>query len=229
MKKPLGVAVDFFAMALLFSSRQWLLPAVNEHLPLAYGVFAPLRTAAMLACLHYYWQSTQMQHWSAFYPQFSAATKVRFFLGVASFVLAFFCALGGGFLTSLQTLLEPRGIPDTLILVVFWSNVCVVLASMGGLLPWGNLARAIPEPPRAALGDAAFMVIVAGYFVLLEALLGVALREVNAPLREYTANILFGFAAFRLVVFFRPPFQFVELLSLVTAVLVFIFGVQGIL
>lgn len=229
MKKPLGVAVDFFAMALLFSSRQWLLPAVNANLLVAYGVFALLRPVAMLACLHYYWQSTQMQHWSAFYPQFSAATKTRFFLGVASFVLAFFCALGGGFLTSLQTLLELRGIPDTLITVVFWSNVCVVLASVGGLLPWERVARAIPNPPRNVLGDTAFMVIVAGYFVLLEALLGVALREVNAPVREYAANIIFGFVTFRLVVFFRPPFQFVELLSLVTAGLVFVFGVRGIL
>jgi hypothetical protein len=229
MKKPLGVAVDFFAMALLFSSRQWLLPAVNTHLPTAYGVFVVLRTVAMLTCLHYYWQSTQMQHWSAFYPQFSVATKVRFFLGVASFVLAFFCALGGGFLTSLQTLLETRGIPNTLITVVFWSNVCVVLASVGGLLPWGRVARAIPDPPRNVLSDTAFMVILAGYFVLLEALLGVALRDITVPVREYAANIVFGFATFRLVVFFRPPFQFVELLSLVTAVLVFVFGVQGIL
>lgn len=229
MKKPLGVAVDFFAMALFFLSRQWLLPAVNTHLPTAYGVFVLLRPLAMLTCLHYYWQSTQMQHWSAFYPQFSLATKVRFFLGVASFVLAFFCALGGGFLTSLQTLLELRGIPDSLIVVVFWSNVCVVLASVGGLLPWDKIARVIANPPRAALGDAAFMVVVAGYFVVLEALLGVALREVNVPVREYAANIVFGFATFRLVVFFRPPFQFVELLSLVTASLVFVFGLQGIL
>jgi len=229
MKKPLGVAIDFFAMALFFSSRQWLVPAVNSYLLTAYGWFVVLRTVAMLACLHYYWQSTQMQHWSAFYPQFTTATRVRFFLGVASFVLAFFCALGGGFLTSLQTLLEVRGIADTLITVVFWSNVCVVLASIGGLLPWEKIASAIPNPPRAALGDAAFMVVVAGYFVVLEALLGVAFSEVNAPVREYAANIIFGFVTFRLVVFFRPPFQFVELLSLITAALVFVFGVQGVL
>lgn len=73
------------------------------------------------------------------------------------------------------------------------------------------------------------MVVVAGYFVVLEALLGVALREVNATVSEYAANIVFGFVTFRLVVFFRPPFQFVELLSLVTASLVFVFGVRGIL